>query len=503
MSTFSNAGGSAEVPMHEPLTGTLIFERGAAESRCVEAPPLDVPAVSLDAVLGGRARSVPPALPHVTEVDIARHYEHLASANFGVDSGFYPLGSCTMKYNPKIDEQACRLPGFARIHPYQPEETVQGALELMWGLQEALAEVAGLPVVTLQPAAGAHGELTALLTIRAYHTANGDPRAKVLVPDSAHGTNPATVAMCGYQVVQIPSDERGGVDREALRAALDTDVAALMLTNPNTVGLFDENILAITEAVHAVGALAYCDGANLNAIMGKSRPGDMGFDAMHINLHKTFATPHGGGGPGAGPVAVTEPLAPYLPGPLVARDGEMFTLSTPEHSIGRVRSFLGNFGVLVRAYTYIRAVGGEGLREISEQAVLSANYLKALLEDAWPVAYDRTCMHEFVMSGGPLRKVTGVRTLDVAKRLLDYGIHPPTVYFPLIVEEALMVEPTETEGKATLDRFAAVLRLIAEEAQADPDLLHGAPYTTPVRRLDEAAAVKNADLAWRPEDVEA
>ena len=362
MSTFSTAGGSAEIPMQEPLTGTLIFERGAAESRCVEAPPLDVPTISLDGVLGGRARTAPPALPHVTEVDIARHYEQLARANFGVDSGFYPLGSCTMKYNPKIDEQACRLPGFARIHPYQPEETVQGALELMWGLQEALAEVAGLPAVTLQPAAGAHGELTALLTIRAFHTANGDARTKVLVPDSAHGTNPATVAMCGYKVVQIPSDERGGVDLEALRAALDTDVAALMLTNPNTVGLFDENILEITGAVHAVGALAYCDGANLNAIMGKSRPGDMGFDAMHINLHKTFATPHGGGGPGAGPVAVTEALAPYLPGPLVTREGEGFTLGTPARSIGRVRSFVGNFGVLVRAYTYIRAVGGEGLR---------------------------------------------------------------------------------------------------------------------------------------------
>ncbi|MBN2247309.1 MAG: aminomethyl-transferring glycine dehydrogenase subunit GcvPB [Coriobacteriia bacterium] len=488
----------------EPLTGTLIFERGAAESRCVEAPALDVPAVSLQEVLGGRTRVVPPALPHVTEVDLARHYEHLASANFGVDSGFYPLGSCTMKYNPKIDEQTCRLPGFARIHPYQPEETVQGAFELMWGLQESLAEVAGLPAVTLQPAAGAHGELTGLLAIRGYHTANGDPRTRVLVPDSAHGTNPATVAMCGYEVVQVPSDERGGVDIEALKALLDTDVAALMLTNPNTVGLFDENILEITSAVHSVGALAYCDGANLNAIMGKSRPGDMGFDALHINLHKTFATPHGGGGPGAGPVAVSAGLAPYLPGPVVGRGADgVLRLVTPERSIGRVRSYLGNFGVLVRAYTYIRAVGGDGLREVSEQAVLSANYLKALLEDAWPVAYDRTCMHEFVMSGGALRKATGVRTLDVAKRLLDYGIHPPTVYFPLIVDEALMVEPTETEGKATLDRFAAVLRHIAQEATEDPDLLHGAPYTTPVRRLDEAAAVKNADVAWRPDGAEA
>ena len=489
--------------IREPLTGTLIFERGAPESRCVEAPPLDVPAVSLAEALGGRDRAEPPALPHVTEVDIARHYERLASANFGVDSGFYPLGSCTMKYNPKVDEWACRLPGFAGIHPYQPESTVQGALELMWGLQEALAEVAGLPAVTLQPAAGAHGELTGLLAIRAFHTANGNARTRVLVPDSAHGTNPATVAMCGYEAVVVPSDERGGVDVAALERLLDTDVAAIMLTNPNTLGLFDENILAITEAVHRVGALAYCDGANLNAILGKSRPGDAGFDVMHINLHKTFGTPHGGGGPGAGPVAVTAALAPYLPGPCVERTaGGTFTLVTPERSIGRVRSFLGNFGVLVRAYTYIRALGGTGLTEVAEQAVLSANYLKELLRDVWPLAYDRVCKHEFVLSGGALRKAHGVRTLDVAKRLLDYGYHPPTVYFPLIVDEALMIEPTETEGKATLDRFAEVMRAIAAEAEANPELLHGAPYTTPVRRLDEAAAVKHPDLAWRqPEEA--
>jgi glycine dehydrogenase subunit 2 len=491
---------AAGTDMREPLTGTLIFERGAEESRCVEPPVLDVPEPDLNDLLGGHARAVPPVLPHVTEVELARHYEHLASANFGVDSGFYPLGSCTMKYNPKIDEWACRLPGFARIHPYQPEETAQGALRLMWGLQESLAEIAGLPAVSLQPAAGAHGELTGLLTIRAYHTANGDPRRRVLVPDSAHGTNPATVAMCGYEVVQVPSDERGGVDVAALKRLLDTDVAALMLTNPNTLGLFDENILEITSAVHEVGALAYCDGANLNAIMGWSRPGDMGFDALHINLHKTFATPHGGGGPGAGPVAVSDALAPYLPGPRVAQRDGTFGFEHPAHSIGRVRSYAGNFGVLVRAYAYIRAVGGDGLRDVSGQAVLSANYLKALLAGAWPVPYDRTCMHEFVMSGGALRKSTGVRTLDVAKRLLDYGIHPPTVYFPLIVDEAMMVEPTETESKTTLERFASVLRSIAREAVEDPDLLHGAPYSTPVRRLDEAAAVKNADVAWSPGD---
>ncbi|MDO8848438.1 MAG: aminomethyl-transferring glycine dehydrogenase subunit GcvPB [Coriobacteriia bacterium] len=491
--------------MREPLTGTLIFERGSAESRCVEAPALDVPSVDLDSALGGRARTVLPALPHVTEVDIARHYERLASANFGVDSGFYPLGSCTMKYNPKIDEWACRLPGFALTHPYQPASTVQGVLELMWTLQESLGEIAGLPAVTLQPAAGAHGELTGLLTIRAYHTANGDPRKRVLVPDSAHGTNPATVAMCGYEVVQVPSDERGGVDLAALRGLLDTDVAAIMLTNPNTLGLFEENILTITAAVHEVGALAYCDGANLNAILGKTRPGDMGFDALHINVHKTFATPHGGGGPGAGPVAVTDALAPFLPGPVIGRaeDGG-FSLVTPELSIGRVRSFLGNVGVLVRAYAYIRALGGSGVTEVAEQAVLSANYLKEVLREAFPVPYDRICKHEFVLSGSALRKEYGVRTLDVAKRLLDYGFHPPTIYFPLIVDEAMMIEPTETEGKGTLDRFAEVLMRIAEEAAADPDLLHGAPYSTPVRRLDEAAAVKQPDLAWRPaEDAEA
>jgi len=496
-STHPTSGPQA--PTREPLTGTLIFEKGAPESRCVEAPPLDVPAISLDAALGGHARAVPPALPHVTEVDIARHYERLASANFGVDSGFYPLGSCTMKYNPKISEWACRLPGFAGVHPYQPASSVQGALELMWGLQEALGEIAGLPAVTLQPAAGAHGELTGLLAIRAYHTANGDSRKRVLVPDSAHGTNPATVAMCGYEVVQVRSDERGGVDLEVLRGLLDTDVAAIMLTNPNTLGLFDENILEITAAVHEVGALAYCDGANLNAILGKSRPGDMGFDAMHINLHKTFGTPHGGGGPGAGPVAVSPALSGFLPGPLVVRaDDGTFSLATPERSIGRVRSYFGNFGVLVRAYAYIRALGATGITEVAEQAVLSANYVKELLRGTWPLGYDRICKHEFVLSGARMRKEHGVRTLDVAKRLLDYGIHPPTIYFPLIVDEALMIEPTETESKATLDRFAEVLLIIAREAAADPDLLRGAPYSTPVRRLDEAAAVKQPDLAWRP-----
>lgn len=483
----------------EAVARPLIFETGSPESRCVEAPTLDVPDVDLDAALGGNARAVAPRLPHVTEVEIARHYAHLASVNFGVDNGFYPLGSCTMKYNPRINEWACRLPGFAGAHPYQPAETVQGALGLIHGLQESLGEISGLPAVTLQPAAGAHGEHTALMMIRAYHVTNGDARKRVIIPDAGHGTNPATAAMCGYTVTQVPSNDRGGVDLAALEAALDTDVAALMLTNPNTLGLFDENIVEITRMVHEVGALAFCDGANLNAILGKARPGDMGFDAMHINLHKTFSTPHGGGGPGSGPVCVAEKLAEFLPGPIVAKDTDgSFMLATPARSIGRVKAFLGNFGVLVRAYAYIRALGAEGITEVSEQAVLSANYLKERLKGAFDIAYDRTCMHEFVISGERQRKQHGVRTLDMAKRLLDHGVHPPTVYFPLIVHEAMMIEPTETESLEVLDSFVDAMLLIAREVEEDPEMLHEAPYTTPVRRLDEAAAVKQPDLAWKP-----
>ena len=477
----------------------LIFELGGEESRCVEAPALDVPSISEGDALAGTVRRSALDLPHVTEVDIARHYESLATANFGVDSGFYPLGSCTMKYNPRVNEWAARLPGFALAHPYQPVESVQGLLELLFGLQEALGEVAGLPAVSLQPAAGAHGELTGLMAIRAYHVDRGDPRRRVIIPDTAHGTNPATVTMCGYEVTQVPSDARGGVDLAALRAILDTDVAAIMLTNPNTLGLFDENIAEVTAAVHAAGALAYADGANMNAILGKTRPGDMGFDALHINVHKTFSTPHGGGGPGAGPVAVRDILAPYLPGPLVGRSAEgTYELVTPSRSMGRVRSFAGNVGVLVRAYAYIRALGGDGLEEVSEQAVLSANYLRHRLRDsAWDLPYDRTCMHEFVLSGARLRRETGARTLDVAKRLLDYGVHPPTVYFPLLVDEALMIEPTETEPLDSLDSFAEALIAIANEAAETPALVKGAPYTTPVRRLDEAKAAREPDLRWR------
>ncbi|MBE0416249.1 MAG: aminomethyl-transferring glycine dehydrogenase subunit GcvPB [Coriobacteriia bacterium] len=493
----------AHTPGSAPSRGprSLIFETGAPESRCVMPPALDVPEIDLDAALGGATRSEPPVLPHVTEVEIARHYAHLASMNFGVDSGSYPLGSCTMKYNPRVNEDAARLEGFSGLHPYQPESTTHGALELMVGLADALAEVSGLPGVTLQPAAGAHGELTALMCFRAYHVDCGDARSRVIIPDSAHGTNPATVAMCGYQVTTVPSDADGGVDMDVLRSVLDTDVAALMLTNPNTLGLFDSNILEITEAVHAVGALAYCDGANLNAIMGISRPADMGFDALHINLHKTFSTPHGGGGPGAGPVCVTEALAPYLPGPVpFRREDGSYGFAQPASSIGRVRSFYGNFGILVRAYAYVRALGGEGLREVSEQAVLSANYLKERLREAYDLPYDRTCMHEFVLSGSRQKREYGVRTFDIAKRLLDHGFHPPTVYFPLIVEEALMIEPTETESLEELDRFADAMIAIAEEASRDPELVKGAPYTTPVRRLDEAGAARNPDLRYRPEE---
>lgn len=481
----------------------LIFETGAEDMRRDPVVDLDVPAVDASAVLGGKGRSEAPSLPKVLEPEIARHYARLAARNFGVDSGFYPLGSCTMKYNPRIDEVAARLPGVVKAHPYTSEYAMQGLLGLMFDLQEMLAEIAGMDGVTLQPAAGAHGELTALLAMRAYHTDKGDPRKRVLIPDTAHGTNPATVAMCGYQVTQIPSNERGGVDLDALKAALSPDVAALMLTNPNTLGLFDENVCEITRLVHEVGAFAYCDGANLNAIMGKARPGDMGFDALHINLHKTFATPHGGGGPGAGPVAARGELAPYLPGPVVRRSEDgIYRLSKPIRSIGRMRSFYGNVGVLVRAYTYLRAIGGEGVREVAEQAVLSANYLMALLRGAYELPYDRTCMHEFVLSGRRQKKESGVRTLDIAKRLLDYGFHPPTVYFPLVVDEAIMIEPTETESLESMDSFAAAMLAIAEEAAEHPELVKDAPYTTPVRRLDEGRAAKHPDLAWRPNDGE-
>lgn len=478
---------------------TSIYDLRVAGTNAVRFPEPEVEALDIEALFGEYARKTELILPEISENDLMRHYTHLADMNFGVDTGMYPLGSCTMKYNPRINEAAARITSFASAHPYQPEWSLQGSLELLHELQQDLAEISGFAATSLQPSAGAHGEYAALLVFRAAHIARGNARKKVILPDTSHGTNPASVAMCGYEVVTIPSNAKGMVDLEALKRNLDEDVAAFMLTNPNTVGIFEENILEITKAVHEVGAYAYCDGANLNAILGVNRPADIGFDALHINVHKTFSTPHGGGGPGAGPICVTEELAPFLPGPLVVKNEEgSYSLQDPEQSIGRVRTFAGNFGVLVRAYTYIKSLGAKGLRDVAVQAVLSANYLRVKLEDSYEVAYDGICMHEFVLSAAKLKREKGVRTLDIAKRLLDYGFHPPTIYFPLIVEEAMMIEPTETESKESLDRFVSVMRQIATEANENPELLLEAPFTTPVRRLDEASAARKPDLRWMP-----
>ncbi len=480
-------------------------------------PKLDVPAAPLpDAAYLRPADALP--LPELSELDVVRHFVRLSQKNMAIDTTFYPLGSCTMKYNPKVNEKAAGLPGFTNLHPLQDAEMTQGAMQLLFELQVYLAEISGFDAVTLQPAAGAHGELTGVLIMRKYHLDRGDAkRTKILVPDSAHGTNPATTTMAGLQVVELPSDARGNVDLEALKAHLDDTVAGLMLTNPNTLGLFEEHVLEVTQLVHEAGGLVYGDGANLNAIVGVAKPGQLGIDVMHFNLHKTFSTPHGGGGPGAGPVAVVEKLAPFLPGPLVAverinddephfhdgddhdhdeHDGYRLVWHTPSKSIGRVRSYWGSFGVLVRAYTYIRMHGPDGLRRIAENAVLNANYLKARLlrEGSYPVAYgERTCMHEFVAQG-ILEGAPDVHTMDIAKRLMDYNFHPPTVYFPLIVKEALMIEPTETESKATLDAFADALIQIAQEAREQPELLKDAPHSAPVKRLDEVRAARELIL---------
>lgn len=480
----------------------LIFELSAEGRSAVSLPACDVPEVPIESILSeDLLRQEQPHLPEASEVDVVRHFTHLSTFNHGVDTGFYPLGSCTMKYNPKVNEMLARLPGFANLHPYQPQSLTQGALQLMAELQDDLCELAGMDGFTLQPAAGAHGEMTGMLIIKAYHDHRQDSkRRKVIVPDSAHGTNPATAAMVGYQIIQVPSDERGGVDLEALKKVLNDEVAALMLTNPNTVGLFDENILEITKLVHDVGGLLYYDGANTNAVMGMARPGDMGFDVVHLNLHKTFATPHGGGGPGAGPVGVKKFLVPFLPKPLVVRneDGTFALKEDMPLSIGRVRSFYANFSVLVKAYAYIRSLGGKGLKAASENAVLNANYLMSILKEHYHLPFDRVCKHEFIITPKNL-KSTGVHTLDIAKRLLDYGYHPPTIYFPIVVDEAMMIEPTETESIETLDQFAEVLIKIGEEAQEDPDLLKNAPYTTLVTRLDEVGAVRKPNLRWRNE----
>ena len=477
-----------------PVAGT-IKDASRPGRRASSFPALDVPAASIDSA---HARTTPVGLPEVGELDLVRHYTRLSQQNYGLDTGFYPLGSCSMKYNPKVAETAAGQPGFARLHPLQPVETVQGTLELLWRLEQALCEVTGMARATLQPPAGACGEMTGLLMMRAFHEDAGRQRRTVLIPDSAHGTNPASVQLGGYTAVAVPSDARGMVDVDALEALVDEDVAGLMLTNPNTLGLFEENIERITAAVHGVGGLVYYDGANLNAIMGRTRPGDMGFDIVHINTHKTFATPHGGGGPGAGPVGVVERLVPYLPVPRVEREGDMYRLvEDAERSIGRMHGFHGNVGVLVRAYVYVFLHGSDGLREVSDRAVLNANYLAALVRDAFPLAFpDAPPMHEFVATASRIERDTGIRAMDIAKRLIDLGFHPSTVYFPLVVDEAMMIEPTETESRETLDAFAAALLQAAEEARSEPALLHDAPTTTPVGRLDEARAARHLVLRW-------
>jgi glycine dehydrogenase subunit 2 len=506
-----------------------IFQRGAPGRRAFQCPALDVPETSLAELLPAHLRRSRPArLPELSEPEIVRHYVRLSKRNFDLDSGFYPLGSCTMKHNPRLHERVAALPGHARLHPLQDPERAQGALELMWNLERALSEVSGLPHVCLQPSAGSHGELAGVLLTRAYHEARGERRHKVLTPDTAHGTNPATVTMAGFEVVKIATAPDGGVDLEDLRAKTDEDVACLMLTNPNTLGLFDSNIAEIAQIVHEVGATLYYDGANLNAVMGVSRPGDMGFDIVHFNLHKSFTQPHGGGGPGSGPIAVSERIEPFLPVPRIVRNEAAgangagagtarFDLVEDwpgAKSIGRLRGFQGNYGCFVRSYAYICSLGAAGLKDASEVAVLNANYLLARLGELrvlkfLPLAYANArasdsnasipegdeavrglCLHEFVLSGGPMKRDLEIKTLDLAKRLLDHGYHPPTVYFPLLVDEALMVEPTETETKETLDAFAQALAEILREAAEDPQIAQNAPYTTPVRRLDEVGAAK-------------
>ena len=493
---IETAGG---VPVKTPAGETehikTIYEKGRKGRRAFVAPELDVPQV--DGLLPEQhRRAEPPRLPEVSEPEIVRHYVNLSKRNFDLDSGFYPLGSCTMKHNPRLHERVAALPGHARLHPLQRPAHAQGALELMWELERALGSVAGLPHVSLQPSAGSHGELLGVLLTKAYHEDRGEQRTKVLTPDTAHGTNPATVTMAGYEVVKVATNEHGGVDLDDLRAKADEQVACLMLTNPNTLGVFDANIEEIAKVVHDVGATLYYDGANLNAVMGISRPGDMGFDIVHFNLHKSFTQPHGGGGPGSGPIAVSDRIAPYLPKPVIIKhDDGTFGWDEPEKSIGRLRGFQGNYGVFVRSYAYIRSLGAEGLKDASETAVLNANYLLAKLKDLGvtehlPLAFGELCTHEFVLSGAPMKKELGIKTLDLAKRLLDHGYHPPTVYFPLLVDEALMVEPTETETKETLDGFAEAIADILREAAEDPSIAQHAPYTTPVRRLDEAGAAK-------------
>ena len=476
----------------------LIFERSREGRYAYSLPQSDIKTDSVERILDDKfIRKNKAEFPEVAELDLVRHYTELSNKNFGVDSGFYPLGSCTMKYNPKINEKVARISGFAESHPLQEEEQIQGSLEIIYSLQEELKEITGMDEVTLQPAAGAHGEWTALMIFKAYHIKNGEShRNEVIVPDSAHGTNPASASFAGFKSVTVKSNERGEVDIEDLKRVVNENTAAIMLTNPNTLGIFEKNIMDIREIVHEAGGLLYYDGANLNAIMDKVRPGDMGFDAVHLNLHKTFTGPHGGGGPGSGPVGVKKELASYLPKPMVIKDGDTFKYDNDiENSIGRVKPFYGNFGIYLRAYTYIRTMGAQGLKEVSEAAVLNANYIKARLKDRYEIPYEQYCKHEFVLSGSK-QKEYGVRTLDMAKRLLDFGVHPPTIYFPLNVEEGMMIEPTETESKETLDYFIDAMLQIADEVESNPDNVLEAPHTTIIDRLDETTAARKPILKF-------
>lgn len=476
----------------------LVFELSKEGRKAYSLPPCDVENTELeDMIPASLLRDEHADLPEVSEVDIVRHFTNLSNKNYGVDTGFYPLGSCTMKYNPKINEDVATLGGFNNIHPLQPIETVQGALELMYNLDHMLAEITGMERVSLQPAAGAHGELTGLMIIKAYHESRGDKkRNKIIVPDSAHGTNPASAAVAGFEIVEIESDKNGAIDIDTLKSVLNDEIAGLMLTNPSTLGLFEKNIKQIADLVHEAGGLLYYDGANANAIMGIAKPGDMGFDVIHLNLHKTFSTPHGGGGPGSGPVGVKSELVKFLPVPVIEKKGDLYIMDYERpYSIGKVKSFYGNFGVAVKAYAYILSMGAEGLKEVSCKAVLNANYLMSKLKKYYNLPIDQICKHEFVLSG-LLENENDIATLDIAKRLLDYGYHPPTIYFPLIVSNAIMIEPTETESLETLDSFIDVMIRIAKEAKENPEILKTAPHSTRVRRIDEAKAARNLILKW-------
>jgi glycine dehydrogenase subunit 2 len=477
----------------------LIFEKHIAEANAFELPPLEVPEVCLsETVPEHLLRENAPVIPEISEVELIRHYTELSNRAYGVDNGFYPLGSCTMKYNPKINEWASRLPGFTQIHPYQPRETVQGAMQILYEMEKMLGEITGMDHFTLQPAAGAHGEMAGVMMIKAYHNKRGDfKRTKMMVPDSAHGTNPATANVVGFDVIEIKSNDRGLVDLDDLKAKMSDEVAGLMLTNPNTLGLFEEEIQEIAAVIHEGGGLLYYDGANLNAIMGVCRPGDMGFDVIHLNLHKTFATPHGGGGPGSGPVGIKDFLTDFLPKPVVIKQGDSycFDYDRPD-SIGKVKNFYGNFGVIVKAYTYIKAVGSEGLKDACQQSVLNANYLRYHLQKNYHIPFNRLCKHEFVISARNQMESNHVATLDIAKRLMDYGYHPPTVYFPLIVKEAMMIEPTETESRERLDNFIAAMDEISREVRENTQIVLDAPHTTVIGRVDEVTAARNPIVKW-------